>query len=38
MDEMQVEVVDLGDAKEVTLGVELAFNEELIDALPRLYD
>lgn len=38
METQDLDIVDLGYATEVTKGVELAFNEELIDALPRLYD
>lgn len=38
MDQQEDVIVDLGDAKEVTRGVQLADNEELIDTLPRLYD
>ncbi|WP_418319624.1 rubrivinodin family lasso peptide [Piscinibacter sakaiensis] len=39
MDQLEEDIiVDLGDAKEVTKGFLLGFNEELIDAMPRSYE
>ncbi|GAP34302.1 rubrivinodin family lasso peptide [Piscinibacter sakaiensis] len=38
MDELDVDIVELGDAKEVTQGQVGGFNQELADELPRVWN